>query len=292
MVGDDPHGHVVGVVVAIALAGEFLNVGDDAAQQIAVVIALHPLHDRRDTLQAHAGVDGRFGQGRHVAVGIAVELHEDQIPQFQIAVALAFADTAVVAAGHVFALVDKDLRARAAGARIAHGPEVVLFAHADEAFFGDAHLFAPDVVGFVVFAEHRNPQFVLGQAHLLGQKLPGIGDGILFEIIAEGKVAEHLEKGVMTGGLADIFQVVVFAPGANAFLRRGGAHVVPFFTSEKNILELVHARIYEQQGRIVVRDQRRGGYHLVAALLEELQKTGAYIVAGHEFGAYLSSLKY
>jgi hypothetical protein len=43
------------------------------------------------------------------------------------------------------------------------------------------------------------------------------------EIVAEGEVAEHLEEGVVAGGVADIVEVVVLAAGAHAFLRRGGA---------------------------------------------------------------------
>jgi hypothetical protein len=42
------------------------------------------------------------------------------------------------------------------------------------------------------------------------------------EIIAEGKIAQHLEKGMVPGGVADVFQVVVLAPGPDAFLGGGG----------------------------------------------------------------------
>ena len=71
----------------------------------------------------------------------------------------------------------------------------------------------------------RDQQLVLGQAELLGDEVPGKCDGVLLEIIAEGEIAQHLEKSVMAGGVADIVQVVVLAAGAHAFLHRGGAGI-------------------------------------------------------------------
>ncbi len=50
----------------------------------------------------------------------------------------------------------------------------------------------------------------------------------------------------MAFGEADIFQVVVLAAGADAFLRGGGAVVVAFFQAEKNVLELVHPGVGEK----------------------------------------------
>ena len=54
-------------------------------------------------------------------------------------------------------------------------------------------------------------------------ELPGPFDGFLFEIVAEAPVAEHLEERVVVGVEADVVEVVVFAPGADALLRIGGA---------------------------------------------------------------------
>ncbi len=65
---------------------------------------------------------------------------------------------------------------------------------------------------------NRHPEFFLGQFDYVNQIFPGPGDGFFLEIIAEGKIAEHFEKGMMAGGDADIFQIVMFAAGADAFL--------------------------------------------------------------------------
>ena len=59
-----------------------------------------------------------------------------------------------------------------------------------------------------------------------GEQLPGVGDGVALEVVAEGEVAEHLEEGVVAAGEADVFEVVVLAAGADALLRGGGAGVV------------------------------------------------------------------
>ena len=103
------------------------------------------------------------------------------------------------------------------------------------------------------------------------------------EIIAEGKIAEHLEKSVMAVGEADVFKVVVLAAGADAFLAGRGAVVVALFEAEENVLELVHPGVGEKQRGIVRGDERRAAHDAVAALLEEFQKCFADFVAGQLF---------
>ena len=113
-----------------------------------------------------------------------------------------------------------------------------------------------------------------------GDEFPGEGDGVLLEIIAEGKVAEHFEKGVMAVGEADVFEIVVLAAGADAFLAGGGALVVALLEAEEDILELVHPGVGEEQRGIVRRDERGAAHDAVAALFEEFQKCFADFVAG------------
>ena len=82
-----------------------------------------------------------------------------------------------------------------------------------------------------------------------GQELPGVGDGVALEVVAEAEVAEHLEEGVVAAGEADVFEVVVLAAGADALLAGGGAGVVAALGAEEDVLELVHAGVGEEQGR-------------------------------------------
>ena len=63
-------------------------------------------------------------------------------------------------------------------------------------------------------------------------------DGVGFEVVAEGEVAEHLEERVMAAGVADIFEIVVLAAGAHALLGAGGAGVVALLEAEEDVLEL------------------------------------------------------
>ena len=96
------------------------------------------------------------------------------------------------------------------------------------------------------------------------EQFPGVLDRVALEVVAEAEVAEHFEEGVVARGVADVFQVVVLAAGAHAFLRRGGARVGTLVEAEEDVLELVHARVGEQQRRVVVRHQRTGCDDLVA----------------------------
>ena len=78
----------------------------------------------------------------------------------------------------------------------------------------------------------------------------------------------------MAVGEADVFEVVVLASGAHAFLRGGGAGVVAVLEAEEDVFELVHAGVGEEQRGVVGRDERRGVDDLVSLLLEEAQKHG------------------
>ena len=200
-----------------------------------------------------------------VEAGVLVhllELHEDQVPEFQEAVAV-FVGAAGRAARHGGALVEEDFRAIAARPRGAHRPEIAFMA--DDPVVGKAGDLLPQLTRLIVGGIDRDQQLVLGQADHLGDEVPGKGDGLFLEIIAEGEIPQHLEESVMPGGIADIVQVVVLAAGADAFLHRGGAAVGALFRPREQVLELDHARIGEQQGGVVARHQRRGRHHAVAA---------------------------
>ncbi len=79
----------------------------------------------------------------------------------------------------------------------------------------------------------------------------------------------------MAVGEADVFEIVVLAAGAHAFLRSRGPVVVALFQAEEDVLELVHARVGEQQRGIVLRDERRRMHLAVSLLDEKVQKFSA-----------------
>src|SRR5215470_472702 len=77
MVRDDAHGHIVGFDAAVRFFGELFHRRDDGAEQVRIIVALHPLHDRRNALQTHASVDVLLGQRGERAIRGAAVLHKD-----------------------------------------------------------------------------------------------------------------------------------------------------------------------------------------------------------------------
>jgi hypothetical protein len=251
---------------------------DQRLEQIDLVVGMNALQYRRDTLQPHAGVDRRLGQRMHDAGLVAVELHEDVVPDLDVAVAVLVL-AARGAAPDVLAMVVEDFGAGTARTGVAHHPEIVggvaralVVADADHALGRHADLPGPDVVGLVVLGIDRDPKLVLRQLIDIDQQLPGVLDGVTLEVVAETEISQHLEEGVMARGVADVFQVVVLAAGAHAFLRSRGAAVAALVEAEEDVLELVHPGVGEQQRRVIVRHQRTGRNDLMAFGGEEIEE--------------------
>ena len=269
MVGDDA---VAGLLRAVRIHARCFRRGsDEGAHEVDVVVGMHALQDRRDALQAHARVDGGAGQGDALAAVHLLILHEDEVPELQEPVSIL-----IRAAGRAAlqgrALIVEDFRAGAAGAGLAHGPEIVRRGDADDAVVAEARDFFPQFKGFIVRVIDGDEQAVLVEGEFLGDQLPGEFNGLGLEIIAEGEVAEHLEEGVMAGGVADVVEIVVLATRAHAFLGARGAGIGALFDAGEDILELHHARIGEHQCGIVAGHEGRGLDHGVPRVREILKK--------------------
>ena len=89
MVRDDAQGHVLFIALAVGSAGDFTDLVGDVHHRIHVEETVDLLADHRQALQAHAGVDVLLAQGRIVVVAVVVELGEDQVPDLDVAVAVA-----------------------------------------------------------------------------------------------------------------------------------------------------------------------------------------------------------
>ena len=141
----------------------------------------------------------------------------------------------------------------------------------------EARLAFPQVGGFAVGVEaERFVAFVDGgveavgvETPALGEQFPGPTDGFFLEIVAEAPVAEHLEKRMVVGVMAYLFEVVVLARNAEAFLRIGGAQVIAAAFVEEDILKLIHPGVGKEQRRVVVRHERPARDDLVLLLAEE-----------------------
>ena len=136
---------------------------------------------------------------------------------------------------------------------------------------------------------HRDEKAVAGKSEDAGHQVPGELDRLVLEVVAERKVAQHLEERVMAGGETDDIKVVVLAAGAHALLRRGGPAVGAFLDSGKDVLELHHAGIGEEQRRIVVRHERTRLHGDMVMFREEFEERGTDLTdAGHDLPAVLS----
>ena len=209
-------------------AGERHRGRDQRLEQVDLVIVVGALQHGGDALKPHAGVDRGMRQGNTLIGGNLLVLHEDEIPDLDEAVALG-----VRAAGrpalHARAMVVENLRARTAGTKLAHRPEIVRACDADDLLVGEASDLPPQRRCLIVVGIDGDQEALLVELKVLGEQLPGEQDRLLLEIVAEGEIAEHLEEGVVARGIADIVEVVVLAAGAHALLRRGRARETAAF---------------------------------------------------------------
>ena len=195
---------------------------DQVTEKIDFEYALDALQDAGHALQPEAGVDRGTRQRHALFLRHLLELHEDEIPEFEEAVAILLR-AARRSAPDMLAAVDEDLRARTARTGIAHRPEIVRGRNADDAIVREARDLLPETKRLVVVVVDGDQQLVLLQPEILRDQVPGELDRALLEVVAEREIAEHLEKGEMARGVADIVEVVMLAAGAHAFLRGGGA---------------------------------------------------------------------
>ena len=152
----------------------------------------------------------------------------------------------------------------------------------DHPFRRQAGQLDPQGSGFLIAGVDRRPEPLLRQAERLGGEFPGPGDAVFLEVVAEAEVAQHLEKGQVAGRVADVFQIVVLAPGPHALLRRGGPLETQILPAQQGILELIHAGVGEQQRGVALRHERAGRRHPVPSRLEERQICAANFGRFHE----------
>ena len=79
--------------------------------------------------------------------------------------------------------------------------------------------------------------------------------------------------------MTHVFEIVVLTADPHAFLAGRGTSIGPDLITEKNILELVHPGICEEQGRVIEGYEGRAGHDLVTVSLEEFKKAIANLAA-------------
>ena len=236
-------------------------------------------------LQAHPGVDVAARQVTEnrealLACSLAAHvLHEDQVPDLEVAVLI---DDRAARAAILGPAVEVDLRARPAGARDAHRPEVVGHAPALDPVFRDSHVVVPELGCLIVVVIHRHPEPALREAEAAGrfrggEQLPCERDSQLLEVIAEREVPQHLEERPVPGGLAHFLDV----GGPHALLRAGRPAEGGRLLAEEVRLEGDHPRI-DQQQRGILGDQAGGRYDRVPALPEVGKETAGDLCRLHQ----------
>ena len=180
MVGDYAEGHVGLLVGAVFMAGKLLDAVDAGGEHVGVVIGSLALKHHAQAFEAHACVDVLVGQRLQVAVGLAHELHEHQVPDLdhQRVVGIHQLFAGDLGPFGVGAEVDVDLAAGAAGAGVAHFPEVVVLV--PEHYMVGGNVLQPGLAGFLVERgavfggafEHRDVEFFPVYLVYLGEQLP------------------------------------------------------------------------------------------------------------------------
>ena len=101
---------------------------------------------------------------------------------------------------------------------------------------------------------------------------------VALEVVAEREIAEHLEERMVSKRWPHVAEVVVFAADTHTFLRRGRPGVPAGLAPKKYVLELVHARVGEQQRGIFVGHERRARDDRVPVTSEVLEKRTTDVV--------------
>ena len=250
-------------VVRIGAAGFARSGVDQIGKQVNLIVRMHALQNRSQTLQAHAGIHARRRQFYHRAILFHIKLHEYVVPNFDEAVAILVRRTRR-AARDVRTVIVENLTARTTWTGVGHHPEIVRFvfaafiiANANHALRRQTDDLRPDVVGFIIVDVHRRQQALRRKAIDFSQQLPAPFDALFFEIVAKRPITQHFKKGMVTRGVAHVFQIIVLATRTQTRLYRGRAVVRAFVDAEEYVLELNHTGVREHQRWIVGWNQRR-----------------------------------
>ena len=195
-------------------------------EHVGIVVRGLALQSHTKAFETHTRIDYPGRQRLERTVGLAVVLHEHEVPDLNyLRVALVHEREAIdLGPLGIATQVDMNFGAGTAGTRIAHFPEVVVTVTVDNVLLGQMSL---PVRGSLVVAlepfgsialEHRSIQAVGIDFEHIDQIFPGPVDGLFLEVVAKRPVAQHLEHGMVIGIETHLFQIVVLAAHAQALL--------------------------------------------------------------------------
>ena len=267
----DPEGSGDFRVFSVFLSGQFFDDFDGIFKQVGIVNAFLAVHDAGDSLQPHAGVDVFLGQRFELAFADFIVFHEYVVPDLQEGAAVAVRTAVRAALGPPD---QEHFTVRAAGTgQACRAPPVVLLGQEVDVFFFDA-LFFPQSGGIFILRcifipfEAGHCQLVRrdAQVFFVCQEFVAPGDLFIFEEIAQGPVPQHFKEG--TVGIVPYF---IDIAGPDAFLHVGEPGAFRVLFTQKIGYQRVHPRSGEQDRRVILRDQGRGGDDAVALAFKEIQ---------------------
>ena len=289
VVGHHPHGNIFFGVSPVGRTAHRGNLLQERLEDIRVVVGFLALNHHAEPFETHPRIDVFGGQRLERTVSLTVELHEDQVPDFNHLRVVVIDQRRPV---HLspFSLVTQvevNLRAGTARTRIAHLPEIVLFIPLQN--MAGRQTFRPKIVCLAVKRnpfvgsplEHRGIESVHGQFITFGQQLPRPGNGLFLEIVPETPVPQHLEHRVVVGVVAHLFEVVVFAAHPQTLLRVGYPMPLCRLVAQENILKLVHPGIGEHQRGVILDHHRSRRHNLVLLFAEKVEEDLADFVRVH-----------
>ena len=284
MVCDYPHCHFRLLGLMISVSGEFFYPVNHSGEDVGVIVACLSLEGHAQPLESHSRVDILVRKRLKMPVCLAVELHEDKVPDFYHKV-VALVDK--LASRYLFPLlvapeVDMDFAAWAAWTGVAHFPEIVMPVAEENPVLRE--IFLPFHEGFGIHFsvvcripfEYCRIEPVLVNPVNLCQKFPGPCYGFFLEIVPEAPVAEHFKHGVVVRIMPHFFEVIMFPADSQTFLTVSNSLVFRCAVAEKPVLELVHAGIGEHQCRIVFHDHGCRRDNCVPLGCEKVQESLSY----------------
>ncbi len=244
-------------------------------EPVGLVDSDHVLLDRGGPVEPEPGVDHGLRQRRQRPVGRQVVLHEDEVPELEIALTGAPWTAIRAPAGELLPAVVVHLGAWPAGAGLAGLPEVLRPWQPDDALARKADSLPGrhcDVV--LAQAERRvaredaHPELVEVELEVVAHELPGELDRAFLEVLADREVAHHLEEGEVVAVEPDLVDVGRPERLLEGRHQRGRRLLRP----EEVRLQWLHSGADQQRGGVFRgRDQRRRRQTDVALRLEEEQ---------------------
>ncbi len=196
----------------------------------------------------------------------------------------------------IAAEVDMDFRARAAGACVAHLPEVIMLVAVYDVRSGQmAFPISRSLVvtrqpfGCRAFKHGCIQAFGIQSEHV-DQEFPRPINRLFLEIVAKRPVTQHFKHGMMVGVMPHLFQIVMLATDTQAFLAVGNPRPLRRFVAEDNILELIHARIGEHQRGVILDNHRGRRNNLMPLALEKLLEGLSYFLCSQRLITHICNI--